>query len=221
MGGAHLQALGLLGSLADCLGIRVAVRPEARRPMATIFCFPVLWSLPCRRQVPDGSACDKGQALADSTRASARRAGVRRSLDLASGLVEGREIWAAAAAHTERGYALPRGPTLTGRGRRHRLVRRRNRVASTRRPATLARHPLSGPGSHQAPPSRDKSRGSSTPSDWSSSAIQWCFISRSASAPGPKDVCWPRRPWSARHAALAECRNAAYRARRRCARRSR
>ena len=98
--------------------------------MATIFCVPVLWSPPCRRQGPNGSACDKGQALADSTRASARRAGVRRSLDLASGLVEGREIWAAAAAHAERGYALPRGPTSTGRSRRHRLVRRRNRVAS-------------------------------------------------------------------------------------------
>jgi len=53
--------------------------------MAIISCVPVLWS-------PDGSACDKGQALADSTRASARRAGVRQSLDLASGLVEGREI---------------------------------------------------------------------------------------------------------------------------------
>jgi len=29
-------------------------------------------------------------------------------------LVEGREIWAAAAAHAERGYALPRGPTSRG-----------------------------------------------------------------------------------------------------------
>jgi len=41
---------------------------------------------------------------------------------------------ATAAAHAERGHALPRGPTSTGRGRRHWLVRRRNRVASTRRP---------------------------------------------------------------------------------------
>jgi len=84
----------------------------------------VLWSPPCRRQGPDGSAFDKGQALADSTRVSARRAGVRRSLDLASGW------WKAARSGPRRprmssaGTRCPADRRLGGRRRRHRLVRR-------------------------------------------------------------------------------------------------